>query len=217
MQASDPELENEQAIEAGRWLFAQTCDFVIGAVSMGDLPETDMTEIAFAGRSNVGKSSLINALTNHKDLARTSNTPGRTQQVNFFNLGQRLMIADLPGYGYARAPRETVRQWTELVGDYLQGRPQLRRACLLIDARHGIKESDREVMTMLDKAAVSFQAVLTKCDKVKEAELEKRFNSVSEELATHVAAHPYLIATSSAKGQGLETLRAALAALAPPR
>ena len=127
------------------------------------------------------------------------------------------MIADLPGYGYARAPRETVRQWTDLVGDYLQGRPQLRRACLLIDARHGIKETDREVMTMLDKAAVSFQAVLTKCDKIKAAELEKRFKSVNDELATHVAAHPYLIATSSARGTGLETLRAALAALAPSR
>jgi GTP-binding protein len=217
MEASDPELNNETAMENGRWLFEQVCTFVIGAVKMDDLPETGMTEIAFAGRSNVGKSSLINALTNHKDLARTSNTPGRTQQVNFFDLGSRLMIADLPGYGYARAPRETVRQWTDLVGDYLQGRPQLRRACLLIDARHGIKETDREVMTMLDKAAVSFQAVLTKCDKIKQGELEKRFKSVSEELATHVAAHPYLIATSSAKGTGLDTLRAALAALAPSR
>ncbi|HJN24203.1 MAG TPA: ribosome biogenesis GTP-binding protein YihA/YsxC [Rhodospirillales bacterium] len=217
MQAADPDLDNEAAIESGRWLFEQTCTFVIGAVKMDDLPGTDMTEIAFAGRSNVGKSSLINALTNHKDLARTSNTPGRTQQVNFFELGGRMMIADLPGYGYARAPRETVRQWTDLVGDYLQGRPQLRRACLLIDARHGIKETDREVMTMLDKAAVSFQAVLTKCDKIKAAELEKRFKSVNDELATHVAAHPYLIATSSARGTGLETLRAALAALAPSR
>ncbi len=217
MQAADPDLDNEAAIESGRWLFEQTCTFVIGAVKMDDLPGTDMTEIAFAGRSNVGKSSLINALTNHKDLAHTSNMPGRTQQVNFFELGGRMMIADLPGYGYARAPRETVRQWTDLVGDYLQGRPQLRRACLLIDARHGIKETDREVMTMLDKAAVSFQAVLTKCDKIKAAELEKRFKSVNDELATHVAAHPYLIATSSARGTGLETLRAALAALAPSR
>lgn len=214
MQPSDPELDSEQAVEFGRWLFAQPCTFVIGAVKMDDLPTSDLTEIAFAGRSNVGKSSLINALTNHKDLARTSNTPGRTQQVNFFELGGRMMIADLPGYGYARAPRDMVRQWTDLVGDYLQGRPQLRRACLLIDSRHGVKDSDREVMTMLDSSAVSYQVVLTKCDKVQPGELEKRINSVREELASHVAAHPDLIATSSAKKTGIETLRAALAALA---
>ncbi len=217
MEPSDPDLDNEQSIELGRWLFAQPCTFLIGAVKMDDLPEDGQAEIAFAGRSNVGKSSLINALTNHKDLARTSNTPGRTQQVNFFDLGGRLTIADLPGYGYARAPRETVRQWTDLVGDYLQGRPQLRRACLLIDSRHGIKDSDREVMTMLDKAAVSYQVVLTKCDKIKPGELDKRVKSVAEEIASHVAAHPYLIASSSAKGTGIDTLRAALAALAPER
>ena len=205
--------DNEQALEYGRWLFAQACTFLIGAVNLDDLPDGEVTEIAFAGRSNVGKSSLINALTNHKDLARTSNTPGRTQQLNFFDLGGRLTIADLPGYGYARAPRETVRQWTDLVGDYLQGRPQLRRACLLVDARHGLKDSDREVMKMLDDSAVSYQVVLTKCDKIKAAELDRRMQSVGEELKTHVAAHPRLIATSSAKGQGLEQLRAALAAL----
>ena len=205
--------DNEQALEYGRWLFAQACTFLIGAVNLDDLPGGEVTEIAFAGRSNVGKSSLINALTNHKDLARTSNTPGRTQQLNFFDLGGRLTIADLPGYGYARAPRETVRQWTDLVGDYLQGRPQLRRACLLVDARHGLKDSDREVMKMLDDSAVSYQVVLTKCDKIKAAELDRRMQSVGEELKTHVAAHPRLIATSSAKGQGLEQLRAALAAL----
>ncbi len=205
--------DNEQALEYGRWLFAQACTFLIGAVNLDDLPGGEVTEIAFAGRSNVGKSSLINALTNHKDLARTSNTPGRTQQLNFFDLGGRLTIADLPGYGYARAPWETVRQWTDLVGDYLQGRPQLRRACLLVDARHGLKDSDREVMKMLDDSAVSYQVVLTKCDKIKAAELDRRMQSVGEELKTHVAAHPRLIATSSAKGQGLEQLRAALAAL----
>lgn len=205
--------DNEQALEYGRWLFAQACTFLIGAVNLDDLPGGAVTEIAFAGRSNVGKSSLINALTNHKDLARTSNTPGRTQQLNFFDLGGRLTIADLPGYGYARAPRETVRQWTDLVGDYLQGRPQLRRACLLVDARHGLKDSDREVMKMLDDSAVSYQVVLTKCDKIKAAELDRRMQSVGDELKTHVAAHPRLIATSSAKGQGLEQLRAALAAL----
>ena len=215
MNASDLDLDSEQAIELGRWLFTQPCTFLIGAVKMDDLPANGLTEIAFAGRSNVGKSSLINALTNHKDLARTSNTPGRTQQINFFDLGGKLTIADLPGYGYARAPRETVRQWTDLVGDYLQGRPPLRRTCLLIDSRHGLKDSDREVMKMLDGSAVSYQLVLTKCDKVKEAELKKRIDSITKEMASHVAAHPNLIATSSTKGDGIKTLRAVLAALVP--
>ena len=217
MGTHEQDQNNEKAIELGRWLFSQTCTFLIGAVKMDDLPEGSQTEIAFAGRSNVGKSSLINALTNHKDLARTSNTPGRTQQVNFFDLGEQLTIADLPGYGYARAPRETVRQWTDLVGDYLQGRTQLRRACLLIDGRHGIKDSDRKVMKMLDKSAVSYQVVLTKCDKIKPDQLEKLLTATSAEMAGHVAAHPKLIATSSAKGTGIETLRSALAALTAER
>jgi len=209
---NDTEYSQEQ-LETGRVLFAQACDFLIGAVSLNDLPDGSLPEIAFAGRSNVGKSTLINALTNRKTLARTSNTPGRTQQVNFFNLGGRLMLADLPGYGYAKAPKDMVERWTELVGDYLKGRPQLRRALVLIDARHGIKDSDREVMTMMDKTAVSYQVVLTKSDKIKPVELDKRLASIQAELAKHVAAHPEIIATSSVKGIGLETLRAALAAL----
>ena len=217
MNPQEQEQNNEKAVELGRWLFSQTCTFLIGAVKMEDLPEASQTEIAFAGRSNVGKSSLINALTNHKDLARTSNTPGRTQQINFFNLGKQLTIADLPGYGYAKAPRETVRQWTNFVGDYLQGRMLLRRACLLIDGRHGIKESDRKIMKMLDKSAVSYQVILTKCDKIKPVQLEKLLNETSAEIADHVAAHPELIATSSAKGTGIETLRTTLAALTTER
>ena len=217
MSTHEQDHNNEKAIEHGRWLFSQTCTFLIGAVKMGDLPEDSQTEIAIAGRSNVGKSSLINALTNHKDLARTSNTPGRTQQVNFFDLGKQLTIADLPGYGYARAPRETVRQWTDLVGDYLQGRMQLRRVCLLIDGRHGIKESDRKVMKMLDKSAVSYQVILTKCDKIKPGQLGKLLTTTSAEMESHVAAHPELIATSSTKGTGIEILRATLAALTTER
>ncbi len=205
---------DDAAIEAGRLLFAKPCTFLLGAVSLDDLPASGLPEIAFAGRSNVGKSSLINALTNHKTLARTSNTPGRTQQLNFFDLGGRLSIADLPGYGYARAPKESVRQWTELVGDYLQGRVELVRTCLLIDGRHGVKTNDRDVMTMLDKAAVSYLVVLTKCDKIGAAELAKVQDETMREMATHVAAYPLLMTTSSAKGTGIETLRAALAALA---
>ena len=211
LQEEDP--NKEVAIEQGNWLFSQACNFLIGAVRMENLPENNQTEIAFAGRSNVGKSSLINALANHKDLARTSNTPGRTQQVNFFNLGNLLTIVDLPGYGYARAPRETVRDWTNLIGDYLQGRKQLRRVCLLIDSRHGIKEKDRDVMNLMDRSAVSYQIILTKCDKIKLDQLKKLQTATITEASSHVAAHPELIATSSTKGIGIKPLRATLATL----
>ncbi len=201
-------------VERGRWLFAQQCSFIGGAARLAQVPVAALPEVAFAGRSNVGKSSLINALTGRKTLARTSNTPGRTQQLNFFDLGGRLMLADLPGYGFARAPKEQISNWTALIDAYLKGRAQLRRCCLLIDARHGIKDSDRQVMTMLDGAAVSYQVVIVKSDKITEAELTVRTQAIIGELAGHPAAHPKAIPTSSRQGSGIAELRAALAALA---
>lgn len=204
-----------EEIEAGRLLFAQTCTFLLGAAGLGQIPESTLPEIAFAGRSNVGKSSLVNALTGRKTLARTSHTPGRTQQVNFFDLGERMMIADMPGYGYAQAPKDMVAKWTRLVNAYLKGRSQLMRVLVLVDARHGIKDTDRTIMKMLDTSAVSYQVVLTKIDKVKAGPLEKLLEKMHGELARHVAAHPIIRCTSSAKGQGIEELRAELARLAP--
>ena len=205
-----------EALEAGRILFVQSCDFIMGAVDMVRLPAPDLPEVAFAGRSNVGKSSLINAITNRKSLARTSNTPGRTQQLNFFDLGGRLMLTDLPGYGYARVPVAQVKEWTELVNAYLRGRPNLRRVCVLIDARHGLKDSDLKLMKMLDAAAVSYQIVLTKADKAKPAELARCLESVAGKLRSHVAAHPEVHVTSAIEGRGVPELRAALAELALP-
>ncbi len=211
---NDSNEDNEAALERGRVLFAQQCDFVIGAASMDQVPETALPEVAFAGRSNVGKSSLINALVGRKTLARTSNTPGRTRQVNFFDLGHRLMLADLPGYGYAKAPKTEIKQWTGLINDYLKGRAGLRRACLLIDSRHGLKATDEEVMKALDTAAVVYQVVLTKCDKLKQAALKDRIDDVVVALGKHPAAHPDVVATSARKGGGIPELRATLAALA---
>lgn len=205
---------DDEAIEAGRLLFAQDCRFVRGVVRIEDLPPPDLPEIAFAGRSNVGKSSLLNALTGRKALARTSNTPGRTRELNFFALGGRLMLVDLPGYGYARVAKKQVAGWTKLVRDYLVGRPNLRRLCLLIDARHGAKASDREVMALLDQAAVSYQIVLTKCDKVPDTALARLVEALAGELARHVACHPEIAATSALEGTGIAPLRARLAALA---
>ena len=206
------------AIEAGRKLFAQSCDFVTGAASHDGLPPAELVEVAFAGRSNVGKSSLINALTGRRTLARTSNTPGRTQQINFVDLGGRLMLVDLPGYGYARAPRAEIDAWTDLVNGYLVGRPTLRRICLLIDARHGAKDNDRRVMAMLDTAAVTYQAVLTKADKkVKAAALDDVVTALGGELARHAAAHPEIAVTSAQSGDGIADLRATLAALVRPK
>lgn len=207
-------------IEAGRWLFAQACDFVRGVVAMDGLPDTTVTEVAFAGRSNVGKSSLINALTGRKTLARTSNTPGRTKELNFFTLGAggqpAIMLVDLPGYGYARETKTRVDQWTDLVMSYLRGRVPLRRVLMLIDARHGLKDNDHEVMKLLDEAAVSYQIVLTKTDKLKAGELETRLDEVRAGIRRHVAAHPRIVATSSEKGTGIAELRAEIASLAEP-
>jgi GTP-binding protein len=205
---------DETVLETGRLLFAQPCDFLLSATNMSQVPASDFPEIAFAGRSNVGKSSLINALTGRKTLARTSNTPGRTRQVNFFDLGGRLMVVDLPGYGFARAPKTEIAEWTALIEDYLRGRAQLRRVCLLIDARHGPKETDRQAMALLDQSAVPYQVVLTKGDKVKIGPLQARMDGVLGELSKHTAAHPDVIATSSRKGEGIPELRAHLAALA---
>lgn len=207
-----------EALEHGRLLFAQPCSFVMGAVSLSSLPETELAEVAFAGRSNVGKSSLVNALTGRRTLARTSNTPGRTQEINFFALGEpgreAIHLVDLPGYGYARASRNSIMQWTGLVRDYLRGRPNLRRVCLLVDARHGLKASDREVAGLLDEAAVSYVVVLTKADKLKPSLLDKRVAEVNREIVKFPAAHPALIATSAVKGAGIAELRAHVAALA---
>ncbi|MDP6474009.1 MAG: ribosome biogenesis GTP-binding protein YihA/YsxC [Alphaproteobacteria bacterium] len=203
-----------QALEAGRTLFARPCRFVTGAVAMAGLPVTALPEIAFAGRSNVGKSSVINALTGHSALARTSNTPGRTQQINFFELEQRLMLVDLPGYGYAKAPKGVVKAWSGLAEDYLKGRPGLRRAALLIDARRGFMASDLAVMRALDVAAVSYLVILTKIDKLKPAPLARRLSECESALKAHIAAYPLILATSARSGQGIAELRAHLGALA---
>ncbi len=203
-------------IEAGRLIFARSSRFIAGAAEPAALPAESLPEIAFAGRSNVGKSSLVNALTGRRMLARTSNTPGRTRQVNFFDLGGALTLVDLPGYGYAEASKTAVGSWTRLVRNYLASRAALRRVCLLIDARHGIKEVDRPLLRMLDAAAVSYQLVLTKTDRAAVAELGDVAEKVADELRGHAAAHPELHLTSAAKGLGIGALRATLAGYALP-
>lgn len=209
-----PVAEDPAWREEGRLLFAGSCEFVAGAASLDALPDGYLPEVAFAGRSNVGKSSLLNALTGRKALARTSQTPGRTQQINFFDLADRLMLVDLPGYGYAKASKAKVGSWTRLVEDYLRGRPNLVRVLLLIDARHGIKPNDREIMELLDRSATSYQIVLTKADKSTDNKLQQLDRDISAGFPNHPAAFPDIHPTSSQKGTGIEGLRAILAALA---
>jgi GTP-binding protein len=199
--------------EAGRKLFATGAEFLKGVVAMDGLPPADRVEVCFAGRSNVGKSSLINALTGRKALARASNTPGRTQEINFFTLADTHYLVDLPGYGYANAPLAVVEKWQRLLKKYLSGRPTLRRAFVLIDARHGIKDVDNEIMRLLDTAAVTFQCVLTKTDKMKAQDLDRVLAQVRTGLAVHPAAFPEIVLTSSETGDGIPTLRAIIAGM----
>jgi len=199
-------------LEAGRKLFASTSDFLKGVVAIDGLPKADRLEVCFAGRSNVGKSTLLNALTGRKALARTSNTPGRTQEINFFTLGD-LYLVDLPGYGFAKAPIPVVQKWQRLLKAYLSGRSTLRRVFLLIDSRHGAKAVDQEIMALLDTAAVTFQVVLTKTDKPKARDLETAIARTMDALANHPAAFPQVILTSSEKNNGLDILRAEIAAM----
>ncbi len=200
-------------IEKGRLLFAGPCDFVAGAMIAEMLPAPSLPEIAFAGRSNVGKSSLVNALTGRKTLARVSNTPGRTQQLNFFSLGGKLMLVDLPGYGYSQAGKQVAADWTRLAVDFLKGRPNLRRVLLLVDGRHGLKDSDLDIMEIFDASAVVYQVVLTKADKVKPAEAAARLAETRAKVSRRVAAHPEVLFTSSEKALGIPELRAELAGL----
>ncbi len=213
--ATTPEFTRAQ-IEEGRLLFAREVLFMLSVVNLDGLPPPDRPEICFAGRSNVGKSSLINALTNRKGLARASNTPGRTRELNYFNVDERLNIVDLPGYGYARAPKTQISNWTRLTRSFLRGRAGLRRVFLLIDSRHGIKPSDVELMEMLDDTAVTYQLVLTKTDKLKPGELDKVMRRTSRTINKRPAAHPELMVTSAEKKTGMDDLRAEIATLALP-
>ena len=206
-----PELSE---IETGRKLFAQGTDFLKGVVAMDGLPPADRIEVCFAGRSNVGKSTLINAVTGRKSLARTSNTPGRTQEINFFTLSDSHYLVDLPGYGFAKAPLAQVGKWQRLLKSYLAGRATLRRAFVLIDARHGIKAVDAEILALLDNSAVTFQVVLTKADKVKARDRDAVLTQVRATLQKHAAAFPEIVLTSSETGDGIDTLRAIIATLA---
>lgn len=215
---NDPSPEHDSvALKSGEALFRQSCVFLKGVVDVEGLPQSDRVELAFAGRSNVGKSSLLNALTERKGLARTSSTPGRTQEINFFALGDACYLVDLPGYGYARAPRARVKSWNILITDYLRGRANLRRVFLLVDARHGMKSNDVEIAKLLDSAAVSYQLVLTKADKLKPPEIKTIVEHTNKALAKHAAAFPDIVATSAAKGVGLAELRTEIAGVVEQR
>ena len=208
--------DNELDLTAGRKLFGRPTTFLMGAVRLDQLPEPNRVEIAFAGRSNVGKSSLINALTNQKGLARASGEPGRTRELNFFDIeDSNVRIVDLPGYGYAKAPKDVVDKWTRLTRDFLRGWVNLKRVYLLIDSRHGLKKVDLAIMDVFDESAVSYQIVLTKTDKLKPGEADKAVNAAQDAIRKRPAAHPLVLATSSSKKSGLDTLRAEIAALAP--
>jgi GTP-binding protein len=203
---------SEDSIEAARRLFAGPIAFLLSAPRLDVLPPADVPEVAFAGRSNVGKSSLLNALTGRNGLARTSNTPGRTQELNLFDVGTppALRLVDMPGYGYAEAPKDVVKAWARLIGDYLRGRPTLKRVLVLVDARHGLKPVDREIMGLMDASAVSYQLVLTKADKVKPTALTGTLEAIAAEARRHPAAHPLLLATSSETRAGIPELRDAV-------
>ena len=202
---------DDVARENGRLLFARGSDFVKGVVAMSGLPPADRIEVCFAGRSNVGKSSLINALTGRKGLARASNTPGRTQEINFFTTDESHYLVDLPGYGFANAPLPVVEKWQRLLKQYLSGRQSLRRAFVLIDSRHGVKKVDEEILSLLDSSAVTFQCVMTKADKIKDHQMDKVLGQVRGALSKHPAAFPEIIVTSSEKCVGIDTLRSTIA------
>ncbi|PYD76552.1 ribosome biogenesis GTP-binding protein YihA/YsxC [Novacetimonas pomaceti] len=208
--------EIERDREAGRLLFAGECNFVFGAQKLGQLPDPHLPEVAFAGRSNVGKSSLVNALTGRRTLARASSEPGRTKQLNFFELANRLTLVDMPGYGFARAAKAVKEDWQGMMFSFLRGRPTLKRVVLLLDSRVEVKENDRQIMQMLDRAAVTFQIVLTKCDVPKPPALAAKLREAREIAGRHAAAYPIVLATSSANGEGIVELRAELARLANP-
>jgi len=208
---------NDEEMEAGRLLFAGPCDFIAAAQNLTALPPISLPEIAFAGRSNVGKSSLVNALTGRTTLARTSQTPGRTRQLIFFSLASRLQLVDLPGYGYARASKTDIKAWTKLTRKFLVGRQSLQRMLLLIDSRRGIGQADKEMMKLMDDSAVSWAVVLTKVDKIKSEQLQKICDKTEQEINLHVAAYPHIWKTSSQTGVGIADLRAHLASLSLPR
>tara|TARA_B110000003_G_scaffold254117_1_gene269864 strand:- start:577 stop:1230 length:654 start_codon:yes stop_codon:yes gene_type:complete len=204
---------SEEEIENGRKFFAGQNTFFKGVVNTSGLPQPDRLEVCFSGRSNVGKSSLINAVTDRKNLARTSNTPGRTQEINYFSIENKIYLVDLPGYGFAEAPLSVVKQWQDLLKSYLSGRQTLRRVFVLVDSRRGIKAVDQEILKLLDKAAVNFQIVLTKVDKIKDAEFDSILKSLSDILSSHPAAFPEIIATSVNSGLGISKLKSVIASL----